>query len=444
MKKLKLITTDLQNNKYWHMEEKEVSLISDCMKVINIYPEVTYQEIEGFGGAFTEASAYNFSKLSETLKEELLEDYFGETGLKYNMGRVHINSSDFALGNYTYIEEGDDALSTFDIAHDKELILPMIKKAIKKASGEISFLASPWSPPAFMKTNGEMNNGGKLKGEYYEAWAKYFVKFIKAYREEGIDISSVTVQNEPMAVQTWDSCIYTSEEESLFVRDYLGPALEGSGLGKVDILIWDHNKEEAFNRVRDTLKDEKTKKYTKGVGVHWYTGDHFEALEIIKKQYPHLKLYFTEGCVEYSRFSDSGDIKKAEMYAHDMLGNLNGGINGFYDWNLLLDEQGGPNHVGNYCAAPILYDRKKDTLDKKLSYYYIGHFSKYIKKGAKRIGLTRYTDKVEAVAFVNPDGGRVVILLNKGEEALPITLREEGQGVELSVESHSIITITYK
>ena len=444
MKKLKLITTDLQNNKYWHMEEKEVSPISDCMKVINIYPEVTYQEIEGFGGAFTEASAYNYSKLSETLKEELLEDYFGESGLKYNMGRVHINSCDFALGNYTYVEEGDEELETFDIAHDRELIIPMVKEAIKKASGDISFLASPWSPPAFMKTNGEMNNGGKLKGEYYEAWAKYFVKFIEAYKEEGIEISSVTVQNEPMAVQTWDSCIYTSEEESLFVRDYLGPALEVSGLGKVDILIWDHNKEEAFNRVRDTLKDEKTKKYTKGVGVHWYTGDHFEALEIIKKQYPHLKLYFTEGCVEYSRFSDSGEIKKAEMYAHDIIGNLIGGINGFYDWNLLLDDQGGPNHVENYCAAPILCGSKNETLDKKLSYYYIGHFSKYIKKGAKRIGVTRYRDKIEAVAFVNPDGERVVILLNKGEEALPMALREEGQGVEISVESHSIVTIIYK
>ena len=444
MEKLKLITTDLKNNKYWQQEEREASQVSDCMKVINIYPEVSYQEIEGFGGAFTEASAYNYSKLSDRLKEQLIDAYFGEAGLNYNMGRVHINSCDFALGNYTYIEEGDEALSTFDIAHDKELILPMVKEAIKKASGDISFLASPWSPPAFMKTNGDMNHGGKLKSEYYEAWAKYFVKFIKAYKEEGIEISSVTVQNEPMAVQTWDSCIYTSEEESLFVRDYLGPALEAAGLEKVDILIWDHNKEEAFNRVRDTLKDEKARKYTKGVGVHWYTGDHFEALEIIKKQYPELKLYFTEGCVEYSRFSDSGEIKKAEMYAHDIIGNLNGGISGFYDWNLLLDEQGGPNHVGNYCAAPILCDSKKDALDKKLSYYYIGHFSKYIKKGAKRIALTRYTDKVQAVAFVNPDGERAVILLNKGEEAISITLREEGIGAELSIESHSIVTITYK
>lgn len=443
MNKIKTVMTDYSAGKFWEESVNEASAMQDCMHVVNVYPEVTYQEIRGFGGAFTEAAAHNYAGMSEEKKKELTSAYFGEEGLRYNFGRVHMNSCDFALGNYTYIEEGDVELKTFNIAHDFEEIIPMIKAAQAEHIGDMEFLVSPWSPPAFMKTNGEMNHGGKLKEEYFQAWADYFVRFIKAYGKAGIPIGYLTVQNEPMAVQTWDSCIYTAEEESLFVREYLGPALEKEGLSDVKIFVWDHNKEEAYQRFKETIADENTRKYVKGAAIHWYTGDHFEAIELIKKQYPDMEVFFTEGCVEYSRFADSGEVYKAEMYAHDIIGNLNAGITASLDWNLLLDEKGGPNHVGNFCAAPIMCNMGEDSYEKRLTYYYIGHFSRYIRPGAVRIGTTRYTDKIEVTAFLNPDGERVLVLLNKMEKEVPVTVREEGLGTEINMPPHSIYTICY-
>lgn len=450
---MKIITTDYENKKFWEETEKESALMEDCMHVVNICPDVTYQTFHGFGGALTEAAAHVYAGMSKEKQDEIIEAYFGKTGLRYNIGRIHMNSCDFALGNYTYVEEGDDKLETFDISHDRKEILPFLAAAnAKTAEGTntkgLKLLISPWSPPAFMKTNGEMNHGGKLKDEYYAAWAEYFVKFIRAYQEAGADIEWLTVQNEPMAVQTWDSCIYTSEDESRFVRDYLGPKLEEAGLSDIGIFVWDHNKEEGYQRFKEVIADEKTRKYVKGEAIHWYTGDHFETIEMVRKKYPEKEIFFTEGCVEYSRFADSGEIYKAEMYAHDILGNLNAGINASLDWNLLLDEKGGPNHVGNFCAAPIMCAPGEDSYEKRLTYYYIGHFSRYIKEGAVKIGTSRYTDGIEVTAFLNPDGERVAVILNKSEKEVPYTLREMTkdagyQGVEGVIAPHSIQTIVY-
>lgn len=443
MKKMKKIVTDYQAGKFWEETEQDAEKMQDCMHVVNVYPEVAYQTMRGFGGAFTEAAAHNYAGMGEEKRKELIKAYFGEEGLRYHFGRISMNSCDFALGNYTYIEEGDKELRTFSINHDRKEIIPLILDAQAESGESMEFLLSPWSPPAFMKTNGEMNHGGSLKKEYYPVWAEYFVRFIKAYREAGIPIGFLTVQNEPMAVQTWDSCIYTAEEESLFVREYLGPALEKAGLSGVGIFVWDHNKEEAYQRFKDTVEDETAGKYIRGAAVHWYTGDHFEAIEMIRKQYPDKEVFFTEGCVEYSRFADSGETEKAEMYAHDMIGNLNAGISASMDWNLFLDEKGGPNHVGNFCAAPIMCNTAEDSCEKRLTYYYIGHFSRYIKPNAVRIGMTRYTDKIESVAFLNPDGERVLVLLNKTEKEVPVTVRETGCGIETVLTPHSIQTICY-
>lgn len=444
MQKIKEIVTDYQSGRLWEEHIHDAVQVKDCMHVINVYPDVMYQKMRGFGGAFTESAAHNYAGMSDAKKKELTEAYFGADGLRYNFGRIHMNSCDFSLGNYTYVEEGDDELKTFSIEHDFKQIIPMIKAAQEESGRPMEFLLSPWSPPAFMKTNGEMNHGGSLKREYYQTWAEYFVRFIKAYREAGIEIGYLTVQNEPMAVQTWDSCIYTSEEEGLFVREYLGPQLEKAGLSEVGIFVWDHNKEEAYQRFKETVSVEETRKYVKGAALHWYTGDHFEAIELIRRMYPDKEVFFTEGCVEYSRFADSGEVQKAEMYAHDILGNLNAGISASIDWNLLLDKKGGPNHVGNFCAAPIMCDAANDTYEKRLTYYYIGHFSRYIEPGAVRLGTTRYSDQVEATAFLNPDGGRVLVLLNKTEKSVPVTVREEGCGIELELEPHTIRTICYE
>lgn len=451
MEKIKIITTNPGRQEYWKEESRNAEEISDCMHVVNLYPELRKQKITGFGGAFTEAAATGFGSLTKEAREEFLEGCFGREGLRYNMGRVHINSCDFALGNYTYVEEGDETLSTFDIAHDKKEIFPLVKAALKKheegagAMGEeaaFSLLASPWSPPAYMKTNKEMNHGGKLKETYYALWAEYYVKYLEACKKEGIEIKYLTVQNEPEAVQTWDSCIYTAGEEGLFAADYLIPALRKAGFSDVEVFIWDHNKEAMYDRARESFSVEGCREKVSGVAVHWYTGDHFDAIRAVKKAFPEKKVFFTEGCVEYSRFAESGEVQKAEMYAHDMLGNLKAGVEAFLDWNLLLDEKGGPNHVGNFCAAPIMCDGS-GGLQKRLSYYYIGHFSRYIRPGAVQIMTSCYTDGVEVLAFLNPDGERVIVILNKGSRDFALSVRENGRGISCTAGAHSIMTVRF-
>lgn len=440
---MRVITTNLSKGKYWEETCVERKAVEDCMHVVNVYPHLTDQTVQGFGGAFTEASAYNYARLEETEKQKVIDGYFGEDGLRYNMGRITIHSCDFGLGNYTYLEGEDESLNSFSLEHDRKEILPMIHAAMEKAESPMEFLASPWSPPAFMKSNGEMNHGGILEKKYYQAWADYFVKFLKSYEEEGVHIERITVQNEPEAVQTWDSCTYTAKQEGEFVKDYLGPTLEREGLLDRKIFIWDHNKESLVDRIEGTLALEEAKTYVKGAAMHWYTGDHFEALDLVRKEFPQLELFFTEGCVEYSRFSEDDHVMQAEMYAHDILGNLNGGISGYLDWNLLLDDLGGPNHVGNFCAAPMMYKKGTTQVEKRLTYYYIGQFSRYIKPGSVRIGTTRYTDKIEVTGFLTPEQERVIVILNKNDEDVEVTLREKGEGCSLNIGAHSIVTVCY-
>ena len=295
MQEIRLIVTNDTKNQYWQETVLTKEAIASEMGVVKVYAKEQEQTIDGFGGAFTEASAHTYQRLSKERQQDLIEEYYGESGLRYNMGRLHIHSCDFALGNYTYIEEGDETLSTFSIEHDFKEIIPMIQDALKKRGGEINFMAAPWSPPAFMKTNGEMNHGGKLKKDYYQTWADYFVAFIKAYKEAGIEVSYVTIQNEPAATQTWDSCIYTAEDERDFARDFLAPTLKKAGLGEIEIYIWDHNKEIVLERVEPVFTDKEARECVTGVAVHWYSGDHFEAIEALHKKYPEKKIFFTEG-----------------------------------------------------------------------------------------------------------------------------------------------------
>ena len=406
--------------------------------LINVYPHIEYQEIKGFGGAFTEAAAVTLDKLSAENREKVLKMYFDpKDGIGYNFGRVHMNSCDFSLGNYACVDENDETLESFQINRDKASIIPMIKDAMRY--GEIQMLVSPWSPPAYMKTNGEMNHGGKLKEEYYDLWAEHYVKFIQAYKDEGINITLATVQNEPKAVQPWDSCVYNAEEERDFVKNYLGKKLQDIG---VKLFFWDHNKERVVDRAQVMLEDEVASQYIAGLAFHWYSGDHFEELEMFHKLYPSYDLIFSEGCYEY-RYGISDTTTVGEKYAHDMIGNFNNYCNAFCDWNLVLDERGGPNHVGNYCDAPIMIDTTKNEVIVHGSYYYIGHFSKYVQKGAKRIGSSKFSKVLETVSFKNPDNTIVSIVLNQTEEDVPFSIKCNGKVFECVAEAHSIATYVY-
>ncbi len=442
--KFNIITTNEEKKEYWKKTTIEQSEVNP-MIALCVYPDITYQEVKGFGGAFTEASAYNLSLLNMQKQEEVIEAYFGNEGLSYNLCRTHINSCDFGLGNYAYLEqETDENLTGFTVERDEKYLIPMIQLAKAKCSEELMLLASPWSPPAFMKSNREMNHGGYLLEKYYKMWADYIVRYLKEYESRGIKISMLTLQNEPQAVQTWDSCIYSSEQEKEMIKTYLGPALKQNGFSHVKILIWDHNKELVFERTRDIVDDKEADQFVSGVAFHWYSGDHFENVALVREKYPDKELIFTEGCVEYSRFADSNEVYKAEMYAHDMIGNFNAGMNGYIDWNLLLDDKGGPNHVNNFCAAPMMCNPVEQTLEKRLSYYYIGQLSRYVKKGAKRMAVSKYSDKLDVAGFVNPDGERVLVILNRSKQNLSFSIREYNLGGTLAIEKNSICTICYK
>lgn len=418
--------------------------------ILNLYDEVHYQEILGFGGAMTEASALNLTRVEESLREKVLELYFDkEKGIGYNFCRSTINSCDFSEDFYSYDEvEGDFSLKHFDIAHDKETVIPMLKEAGKVAE-DLLLYATPWSPPAWMKTNGKMSKGGKLKKECWEVWANYVVRFLQEYEKAGVPVWGVTVQNEAKAEQGWESCVYTAGEERDYATGYLKPAMERGGMGDRKIFFWDHNKERTVDRALETLCSNRARDCFDGVAVHWYSGDHFGALDVFHQLFPEKYIIASEQCTGKSpRPEQSG-----EKYAHDIIGDLNNWANAWVDWNMFLDEDGGPDHWKDEQKAtgwaedkiwvgesPIVYDRQKKALDIRSSYYYMGHFSKYIRRGARRIGCSCYDSAVETCAFQNKDGSIVCVALNRTEQEKKISLRYKGELADFTLKAHSIVT----
>ena len=259
-----------------------------------------FQTLEGFGAAFTEAAAVTWQALPATQQSQLIDDYFStRAGHGYALCRVHMNSCDFALGNYAHTDvAGDTELKHFSIDRDRQALLPMIKAAQAAASQPIQLLVSPWSPPAWMKSNGQMNQGGKLLPQYANAWARCYIRFIQEYEQEGVPVWGVSVQNEPQAVQRWDSCIYSAEEERDFVRDHLGPELAKAGLDHIKIVIWDHNRDRMVERASVVYMDPQASKYVWGCGFHWYGEDHFDHVQMVHDAWPDKALLFTEGCQE--------------------------------------------------------------------------------------------------------------------------------------------------
>ncbi len=416
---------------------------ADISESITINPLKTFQTITGFGGSFTEAAAYTLSKMSSDKRNEVLKAYFDtKDGIGYTLCRTHINSADFSLGNYAYTEvDGDFELKHFTIERDRKWLIPMIKDAMAVKGANFKLFASPWSPPAWMKTNGQMNYGGQLKSECRDVWARYYARYIKEYAKEKIMIWGLTVQNEPAATQTWDSCIYSAEEEGAFVRDHLGPTLEKEGLDNVKIIVWDHNKDIIYERAEPILSDPETAKYVWGVGFHWYSGDEFENLAKVHNAFPSTNLLFTEGCQEGGVQLGSWDL--GERYAHDIIGDLNNWTVGWVDWNMVLDERGGPNHVDNLCDAPVIADTTRNDLYYQSSFYYMGHFSKYIRPGAVRINSTVTTDALEVTAFKNPDNSIAVVAMNRTDEEIQFNLKVNDKTAASSSPPHSIMTLVY-
>lgn len=399
-----------------------------------------FQRIEGFGGAFTESAASVWQQLPAEEATALLRACFDEDeGHGYTLCRVHMNSCDFSLGNYAHADvAGDEALRHFNIDRDRQALLPMIKAAQAVARQPIKLLVSPWSPPPWMKSNGEMNHGGKLLPHYANAWAQCYVRFIQAYEAEGVPVWGVTVQNEPEAVQRWDSCIYSAEEERDFVRYHLGPALQAAGLERVRIIIWDHNRDQMVQRADTVYSDPEAARFVWGCGFHWYGEDHFDHVQLVHDAWPDKQLLFTEGCQEGG--PHVGSLVPAERYARNIINDLNRWTVGWIDWNLLLDETGGPNHVGNLCSAPMLADRASGRLMPQPSFDYLGHFARFIKPGAERVLCAASRQDLECTAALNLDGRLALVVLNRTGTAQRFVLCVDGEACLAELPPRGIAT----
>ncbi len=412
-----------------------------------VNPNKTFQQFIGVGGSITDASAEVFARLPEEKQEELLKAYFDSNeGIGYTLTRTTIHSCDFSSNSYTYVLEGDTLLRTFNIEHDTRYRIPLIKKAIAAAGGKLLLYASPWSPPAFMKNNNDMLRGGKLLPEFFKSWALYYTKFIKAYESRGIPIWGITIQNEPMAVQKWESCIYTAEEERDFLKNYLGPTMQAAGLGNKNIVVWDHNRDLINHRANTIFDDPEAAKYAWGIGFHWYEtwagGESmFNNLGHVKEAYPDKHLLFTEGCADRFDAQKYQFWGNAERYGRSMINDFNKGTVGWTDWNMLLDQRGGPNHVQNFCFAPIHGNTNTGELIYTPAYYYIGHFSKFIRPKAKRVSTVSSRSHLLSTSFLNESGSLVTVVMNQNDQEIAYNYLVGTKATKLKILPHAIQTI---
>ncbi|MBQ8818260.1 MAG: glucosylceramidase [Clostridia bacterium] len=404
--------------------------ISSGAERINIFP-VEKQSIIGFGGAFTESSAYLYSLMSKDNKLKALELLFGDSGLKYRLCRVCIGSCDFSTEAYTYVADGDSSLESFDISRDKKYVIPFIKDAMEYIKGDFTLIASPWSPPAFMKDNDSLFEGGCLKEEFYSIYADYIVKFILAYWEEGIKISLITPQNEPNASQTWESCIFSAKQEARFIR-VLSDKLKKSAPW-VKILCWDHNKGRLYDRAKAIY--EAVGDNVCGCGFHWYSGSHFDELRMHRELYPQKMIIETEFCNGLTR-------KFFDTYRNEILNNLNCGVSGICEWNMILDKNGAPFHNRGFgCGAPICYDTEKKVLTTRNMYNDMFMFSHFIGYDAKSLFTSTFDEKIRVCAAKRTDGIIVAVIENHHTLAKEFTLCCSETTWRLDIPANSLMTV---
>lgn len=442
--------------------------------LIKLNPNKKYQTITGFGGAFTESSAYLLNKLSKENRDTIINAYFSKDGANYSLTRTHMNSCDFSLSNYSYTPiAGDKNLDHFSIDEDRADLIPMIKDAMAASQDGFKIFASPWTAAPWMKDNNSWV-GGKLLPEYYDTWALFFSKYVDAYKKEGIDIWGFTVENEPHGNgDNWESMLFSPEEMTNFVQNHLGPKLEKDGKGDLVILGYDQNREGVKEWVDVMYKDEASSKYYDGTAVHWYesTFDYFpEALQYAHNKAPNKYLIQTEACLdaEVPKWKDDKWYWSKEAtdwgwdwapenqkhlhpkyvpvyrYARDIIGCLNNWVDGWVDWNMVLDKQGGPNWFKNWCVAPVIVAPENDEVYFTPLYYTLAHFSKYIRPGAEVIDVENSDEKLMVTAAKNPDGSLAVIVFNPEKSNKNFLLELEGALQEVSINAQAIQTIVIK
>ena len=467
---IKVYETSREGNKLTEQTDFE---IGDSVSIIKINTNKKYQTITGFGGAFTESSAYLLNQMSDAKRKEIIDAYFSENGSNYSLTRTHMNSCDFSLSNYSYSPiENDKELKHFSVKEDMDDIIPMIKDAQEASKDGFKIFASPWTASPWMKDNNDWR-GGKLLPEYYDTWALFFSKYVDEYKAQGNDIWGFTVENEPHGNNSsWESMHYSPDEMTNFVKNFLGPQLERDGKGDLIILGYDQNRADLKNWVDSMYENEESSKYFDGTAVHWYdsTFEYYpDELQYAHNKAPNKYLIQTEACIdsEVPQWEDDDwyfrkeatdwgydwreDEKKYlhpkyapfNRYSRDIIGSLNNWVDGWVDWNMVLDTQGGPNWVNNWCVAPIIVDPNQDEIYYTPLYYVMTHFSKYIRPGAEIIDVENNDSDLMVTAAQNPDNSIAVVLFNEGkdEKSFNIKLNEYSKIITISPQAIQTVII---
>ena len=479
--KLKLISIDKENTPV--PEKNKVA--------IRLLPNQELQKYYGFGASFTESSAWNLATIPVDLRKKVLTNLFSPTeGAGFTLTRTHINSSDYSNNHYTYVEEGDTDLSSFSINEDTkgfsgdensqvqgiELIdpsydiIPMILEASSVPGADIKIIASPWSPPSWMKTGetSEMTNGTLLP-QYYGIWAKYLSMYVSAYKDKGITLWGITPQNEPLHAHDarWDSNGLTPEQGRDFLRNHLGPQLVNDGHLNVEnldaglrVLIYDHNKSTMNDYVAPTYNDPQASKYAWGTAFHWYASSELkennwyaEELNNLYNTWPNKGMIHTESSIDidpdhpidqYWRESTdyAGTFIPFETYAYDIITDLNHGVQGYIEWCIILSNQGQPNPYDNFNSAPVLINPITDEVIYTPLYYLLSHFSKFIRPNARRINLE--SEKVDSIIYTaakNTDDSIALVIFNKNEDVYELSITLESKTYTIQISPKAIQTI---
>jgi len=473
----KVFETSRNGGRFHEVSQSEINRRKEPQSAeiqVHVHPHLKKQRIEGFGGSFTDASAYLVHQMSPENRTKIMEAYFAEEGANYSLTRTHMNSCDFSRFHYSYAPvEGDLELAHFDIKQDLEFLFPMIKEAQGISKDGFNVIASPWTAPPWMKDNNAWV-GGRLLKNMQPTWAQFFVKYARACQAQGIPLWGFTVENEPHGNgDNWESMLYSPEEMTEFVQEHLGPALEADGLGELNILGYDQNRAGLDEWVAAMYRDSASSKYFDGTAIHWYesTYDYFpDELDRAHAAAPDKFLIETEGCIDaevpvwqdddwYWRkeATDWGFTwREAEKkylhpkyspvhrYARDIIGCLNHWVNGWVDWNMVLDRQGGPNWFENWCIAPVIVDPELDEVYFTPLYDVMCHFSKFIRPGSTVLSSDCEDSEVMVVATESEDGTFVVVCFNQGETSRKLRVKGLGQDFHIILDGQALQTVVLK
>jgi len=404
---------------------------------VQLNPAVKYQQILGFGGAFTDAACYTFHRLAPEVREKLFHELFHPSEMGLSTGRICVGSSDYATKVYSFDDgDPDPQLARFSIEHDREYILPILRQA-RQANPDLFLFSSPWSPPGWMKLNGSML-GGAMRESSLPVYAQYYLRFLQDYAAEGVPVQALTSQNEVDTDQDgrMPACLWAQEVEIRFVRDHLGPLLESKGL-PTKIWLLDHNYN-LWGRAVCMLEDEKLRKYSNAIAWHGYAGSP-EMMSRVQTAFPEAEMHWTEGGPDITSPTYQTDWCQWSSTFSSILGNRCRSITA---WNLALDEKGRPNLGPFPCGGVVTIDSQTREITRSGQYWAFAHYSRLMRRGARRFESQSAASELQHVAVENPDGQRVLVLTNPGA-ARAVEVRQGDMVASISLKANSVTTLTW-